>query len=331
LNEPRELGLMHRFYKPMVFRPLAGALPARVHPNVITLTGQLCAVAAAVAAYWGARGLVELYPLSALLHFVYLASDNVDGIHARSTGQVSFTGEVLDHGLDGIAIVCLALTLGFVLRLDGAFMVTFAMLPSLAFLLAHWEHQQTRYFGPITGQADGYTLGVIICLVAFAFDNPPWLELSFTRLNAAGVLVLLLLPASLVAVGGPSLRSLARRAAFGEVAAAASIMAFMHVYPWLGGSPWLVAATVGVFGTTVGLRAITLRVLERQGRLLRARDACLVLPALLHLLFSAFADGRVAAYCAAGAASLSFGVEFWSALREFRALDARRAAVERRP
>ncbi len=314
---------MHRFYKPMVFRPLAGALPASVHPNVITVTGQLCALAAAVAAYWGARGVVELYPLSALLHFVYLASDNMDGIHARSTGQVSLTGEVLDHGLDGIAIVCLALTLGFVLRVDGPFMVTFATLPSLAFLLAHWEHQQTHYFGPITGQADGYTLGVIICLVAFVFDNPAWLEFSFTRFNAALVLVLALLPVSLVAVGGPSWRSFTRRAAFGDVGAAASIMVFMHVYPWLGGSPWLVAATVGMFGTNVGLRAIRLRVLARQGRLLRAHDACLVLPGLLQLVFTPFADGRVVAYGAAGAASLSFVIEFWGTLREFRALDAR--------
>ena len=100
-------------------------------------------------------------------------------------------------------------------------------------------------------------------------------------------------------------------------------MVFMHVYPWLGGSAWLVAASVGVFGTNVGLRAIRLRVLARKGRLLRAHDACLVLPGLIQLVFTPFADAQVAVYCAAAATGLSFVVEFWGTLAAVRVLDAR--------
>jgi phosphatidylglycerophosphate synthase len=320
---PRELGLMHKLYKPTIFSALARALPPRLHPNVITLTGQACAVAAATAAYFAARGATALYLLSALLHFAYLTSDNVDGMHARRTRQVSSTGELLDHGLDGIAILCLALTLGFVLHVQGPFLVTFATLPALAFLLAHWEHAQTDHFGPVTCQADGYTLGAVICVLASVFDEPPWLSFSPTRLNAALLLVTLLFPVSLLAVLGPALRAWRRRAAFSAVLLASGIMACMHLYAFQGAPAWIVAASVGLFGTNVGVRAIRGRLLRRAGRLLAAHDALLLFPGLVKLVFLPALSSDAVAGIAAAVAGLSLSVSFCGALFELRSLDVR--------
>jgi CDP-alcohol phosphatidyltransferase len=319
---PRELGLMHRLYKPTIFSALARAMPPRVHPNLITVTGQLCAVLAALAAYWAAHGARALYLVSALLHFIYLASDNVDGMHARRTQQVSLTGELLDHGLDGLAILCLSLTVGFVLHVDGPFLVTFASMPALAFVLAHWEHEQTQYFGPVTGQADGYTLGALLCVLAFAFDNPPWLAFSFTHFNAALALVAGLLPASLVAVLGPSLRAWRRKAAFGDVFLTAVFIAAMHGYAFLGASAWLVAASVGVFGTLVGVRAIRARVLARPSRLLSLYDALIFAPAAVKLALGPSLGIEWLARIAAATITVGLTLTFWRALVELRALDA---------
>jgi len=320
---PRELGLMHRLYKPILFRAIAEALPTRLHPNVITLIGQACAVLAALAAYWAARGTTALYPACALLHFVYLASDNVDGMHARRTGQTSLVGELLDHGLDGIAILCLALTAGFILHVDGPFLVLFAALPGLAFLLAHWEHQQTGYFGPVTGQADGYTLGVILALVAFAFHNPRWLTFSFGRLNAATAIVGLLFPASLVAVLGPSLRAWKAGARFAEVGLASVLLASMHLYALLGAPGWCVAATVGVFATDLGVRAVHARIAERDDGLLSPRHGFVVAPWLGCLASPSRLDASTMAVVAAVASLICLAMTWLRALPDLRRLDAR--------
>jgi phosphatidylglycerophosphate synthase len=318
---PRELGLMHRLYKPTIFSALARGMPPSVHPNLITLTGQSCAMLAAIAAYWAAHGMSVLYLVSAPLHFVYLASDNVDGMHARRTQQVSLTGELLDHGLDGLAILCLSLTVGFALHVDGPFLVTFASVPALAFLLAHWEHQQTQYFGPVTGQADGYTLGVVLCVLAFAFDNPRWLRFSFTQFNAALLLVALLLPASLVAVVGPAERAWRRGAAFASVLLSAAFMATIHAYALLGAPAWLVATTVGVFATNVGVRAIRARLLARPASLLSAYDALLFAPGALKLTLAPSVSIDSAAVVAGAIAMVGLIASFWRGLSELRVLD----------
>jgi phosphatidylglycerophosphate synthase len=322
---PRELGLMHRLYKPTIFRAIAEALPPGLHPNVITLVGQVCAVLAALAAYWAARGVTALYPACALLHFVYLASDNVDGMHARRTGQTSLTGELLDHGLDGIAILCLSLTAGFILRVDGPFLVTFAALPTLAFLLAHWEHQQTGEFGPVTGQADGYTLGVVLALVAFAFDNPPWLAFSFGRFNAALVIVVLLFPASLVAVVGPSLRAWKTGARFGEVGLACVLLVALHAYALLGAPAWCVGATAGVVATDLGVRAVHARIAGRKEALLAPRHGLVVVPVLGCLALPENSNPAIWAAIAAGLALICLVITWSRALPELRRLDAARA------
>lgn len=324
-SEPstREIGLMHKVYKPTIFRALASVLPSSVHPNAITLTGQACAGLAVVASYHAARGHPLLYPASAVLYLLYLASDNVDGMHARRTGQVSRTGELLDHGLDGMAILCLSLTFGFVLHIDGPFFPVVTILPAIAFFLAHWEHRRTGVFGPVTGQADGYTLGAALSLAAFALHDPPALTFSFQVLNAASVLVLALLPASLFAVTAPMFRARRQGSSLTELVVPVSVLVLLEGYVYAGAPAWWVAAMVGIVGTEFGMRAIRLRLSAAAGGLVARRHVALVLPLIVDALYPSQSLSQICVLFAAVATVWSFGIELVSGLRVTHALDVR--------
>lgn len=199
--------------------------------------------------------------------------------------------------------------------------ITFAALPALAFLLAHWEHQQTGYFGPVTGQADGYTLGAVLALVAYGFDNPRWLAFSFGRLNAATAIVVLLFPASLVAVLGPSLRVWKAGARFGEIALACVLLASVHVYAFLGASAWCAATTVGLVATDLGVRAVHARIAGRRDAWLLPRHGLVAVPLLGFLAFPLDSSAVVWVSLAATAALVCLGITWSCALPELRRLD----------
>lgn len=74
---------------------LARHIPRDVSPNQITLCGCLCA-ALACAAIW-----YEWWGCAFILHNLYQIFDNLDGMHARATGQCSRYGCMLDHFVDG--------------------------------------------------------------------------------------------------------------------------------------------------------------------------------------------------------------------------------------
>src|SRR5579884_3754966 len=88
--------LLLGFYQRLFWNRLVEALPAALAPNAITLAGEGCAVLAAVATAGAVAGHRWLYPLSALLLLAYMTGDNIDGPHARRTGQTSALGEFLD-------------------------------------------------------------------------------------------------------------------------------------------------------------------------------------------------------------------------------------------
>ncbi len=191
-------------------------------------------------------------------------------------------------------------------------------------MLAHWEHLQTGDFGPVTGQADGYTLAVVLALLAFGFDNPPWLAFSFGRFNAASVIVVLLFPASLVAVVGPSLRAWKAGARFGEVVLACALLASVHAYAFLGAPAWCAGATVGVVATDLGVRAVHARIAGRPSALLSPRHGLVVLPVLGCLWSSS--DAAIWSALAAAAALGCLAITWSRALPELRRLDARSEA-----
>ena len=46
-----------------------------------------------------------MYTLASAFIFGYIVMDNLDGKHARATGQTSKIGNMLDHGVDGLVMV----------------------------------------------------------------------------------------------------------------------------------------------------------------------------------------------------------------------------------
>ena len=69
--------------------------PDWIHPNSITLTGGLFASLSCVLMCHGS------FFYAGISFTLYHACDNMDGKHARRTGQTSKLGGVLDHFIDG--------------------------------------------------------------------------------------------------------------------------------------------------------------------------------------------------------------------------------------
>jgi len=88
-------------------------------------------------------GYPGLYYLSALLFFVSLTADNVDGPHARRTGQTSPLGEFLDHRLDGSASASLLLATCLMLRVDGVVMASLCAIAGSGLRSSSsWSHRR---------------------------------------------------------------------------------------------------------------------------------------------------------------------------------------------
>ena len=81
---------------------LAVYIPRSVTPNSITLLGgALC-----VASYFlQQQGTPCGFVAASACFIAYCVLDNLDGKHARATGQCSDWGSVLDHGVDGLCSV----------------------------------------------------------------------------------------------------------------------------------------------------------------------------------------------------------------------------------
>lgn len=83
-----------------VLSPLYDALakrlfPDSLHPNYITLAGGMCTVLSVVAMRHNSLACASAF------FYSYTALDNMDGKHARRTGQCSEFGSILDHAIDG--------------------------------------------------------------------------------------------------------------------------------------------------------------------------------------------------------------------------------------
>jgi ethanolaminephosphotransferase len=70
--------------------------------------------------------------------------DNMDGKHARNTGNSSPLGMLFDHGCDAITTFCISLALGSVVGLSSPFWYALLwLMVSLPFFLVTWESYYT--------------------------------------------------------------------------------------------------------------------------------------------------------------------------------------------
>ncbi len=125
-----------RVFEERFCRPLVALLPRPLRPNTISVVNHLVMWATvlllgAAASFQGVAALTILY-LGSLGFVVSAILDNLDGMHARATGQCSKLGELLDHGLDAPNVLLNAV--GIVLALQLESYVAAAGLLSTAFV-----------------------------------------------------------------------------------------------------------------------------------------------------------------------------------------------------
>lgn len=112
---PRELQdpLNHYLYHPLSWQLARRLAPTPITPNMVSVFGGLCVVAAAIAY------AQQAWPVSAaagmLLHMTWHVVDGADGDLARLTGRTSPIGELVDGLCDYLSHVVLYLVLGWML------------------------------------------------------------------------------------------------------------------------------------------------------------------------------------------------------------------------
>jgi phosphatidylglycerophosphate synthase len=256
--EDRELLL--GVYKKLFWNRLVEVIPERIAPNSITIMGQFCAVTGVVSAGLATYGYPILYGLSAIAWLAYLTADNVDGPHARRTGQTSILGEFLDHGLDGFANGALLITTCFVLRIEGLWMALFLAIGAMGFIVTFWEQYRTgRLVLPELSSTEGVTVVMILEIIACFGNEPTWLHLDLTGLTFSVYLLSFVLFCYAIAIVQPVWRATKAGAKAFELLYAATVLAGLVLLVPFGSVALAPSIAMGFFGADVVCRLIRLR------------------------------------------------------------------------
>ena len=153
---------------------LINFVPTNLAPNVITLASFFCNILSFYVTYLevGNDYDMELSKttclLQAIIHFSYLALDNLDGKQARKTGTSSAYGMLLDHGCDVFTNIIVCFNMSHLLMLgDSDF---FSPLYFMALLPGFYALTYQEYvFGELTlGYCNGADEGnVLVSLFSF--------------------------------------------------------------------------------------------------------------------------------------------------------------------
>lgn len=253
--------LLLDFYKKLLWNRIIPRIPAAITPNTLTILGQICAMLSVIATGAAVAGAPIFYLVSALLLVTYLTFDNIDGAHARRTGQTSHLGEFLDHGLDGLASASILIVTGFVLTIDQSWLVVaLCLLGAFSFVVLFWEQFRTGLLViPRFSSTEGVTVLFVYQIVRFFAGSPPWLEFSVEQVTAGTVLVGL----AFVGYAGAAIPSVMRARKVGvsplELLPLLALMGAQIAFSYLGSHPLVPAATVGIIGANVTCRMILLR------------------------------------------------------------------------
>ena len=102
--------------------PLLRHIPARIHPNRISLvTHGVCwvtAIAAVSSSNLSKLGRSLALVIAGLGMFLSMLGDCLDGMHARNTNQCSKLGEMMDHWLDAIVVPLVPIGITMALEME---------------------------------------------------------------------------------------------------------------------------------------------------------------------------------------------------------------------
>lgn len=272
-------------YKRLLWDRMLPVIPRRITPNAITIFGQLCIIGAAIFAFAATSGQTGLFMVSAFLVLTYLTADNLDGPHARRTGQTSALGELLDHGLDGIASGCMLLMAAFTLKITGVYMVALCVIGAFGFIVPFWEQYRTGVLTiPAMSGTEAVTLLVLLQSVVALFSQPQWAAFSPASFNLASVVLVITMSGYAVAAGIPMLQGLRARRNPAELFPAIIIAASFFVFVLTGASAIVPSIAVSLFAADVVCRMILMRhQAMRREQIVSPAHALILAPLAVHL------------------------------------------------
>ena len=271
--------LLVGLYRKFLWDHLVKVIPAWVPPNAITVFGNLCVLMAVVTAALAANGLPSMYLLSAALLLLYLTADNVDGPHARRTGQASPVGEFLDHGLDGLASGAVFLAGSLVLGMDATFTTILLVLGAVSVIVIYWEQYRTGTLViPAMSATEGVTLVIAVDLTIYLFGMPAWMQFTPGTFTVATGVLLFVLTCLAVALLPPLVRSHKAGARLAELVPLLAVALAISAFSVFGASGLATGVIVTVYAADIGGRLILARHGLLKGGLLTPLRCLVILP-----------------------------------------------------
>ncbi len=308
------------YYKKHLIEPALRYLPASLHPNTITHAGHLINLlgAAVLLAFWPTRGWPFVF--AAVTLHLYVWCDNVDGAHARRTKQASPLGEFLDHGLDQVNMVYIAIITAMALGVSPFWWVVHLLLIPGAGCLAYLEQTQTGVLRMgLLNQVESIVVLGFVLLASAIFGNEAFERVTFHGYSLR--LVLCLWSTSTILFG--IVRGMVRTASFGGARANAPALPFVILGVAIFAS-WRVEAISTINAATLatcsnvyfGMRMLSRRLREKPAKV----EPLLIVSALVLLLCAALraAGHSIAPWVGtliAIAACAAFGLETVRAAR----------------
>jgi len=258
--EDRELLL--GVFKRYLWTPIIPRIPASITPNQITYAGIVCVVFAVLCALLAPTVHGSLWYLSALLLFLYCNLDNLDGAHARRTGQTSPLGEVLDHGLDGIATGAFFFIAALLISTDVRIRCAIVMLGMIGYSFTFFEQFHVgKLVIPMFGQLEG-TLSVGFAeVVAGVFHEPAWMRLS-RSFNLGNVFGLMIAVGFINNVGTPLYRCIKAKVPLGAFLPSVVVMVALALPSLRDAQVLYPAIAMSAVGASVTVRLIVRRLCE---------------------------------------------------------------------
>jgi len=190
---------------------LCSILPKFIAPNVLTLLGLFCTIAAYILLACWAPTLCEAAPrwtyfVAGALVLLYLLLDASDGVQARITGMASPLGELLDHVCDSFSLTLCSLLFCITCRLG--------IPASCAVLIACWVPFYLSHYDSYNTGKDDFTIGklimgrfggptdvlvILVCLLFLTGVKPDvWLYTLSRNVDLRTPLVVVLITGSII-------------------------------------------------------------------------------------------------------------------------------------
>jgi len=161
--------LILRFAKNILFIPLVRCLPVSLKPNVLTVFGFISVLFFCHFTTMALQGTHIAFLFAGFALFMYLIADNIDGMHARNTGQTSELGGFLDQWLDGISFLFITMALCSVAHVThGRALIIMLLMSFVNYILYYEQKQSGAFYKPAFGPNE-FLLSIIVVYVFIFF------------------------------------------------------------------------------------------------------------------------------------------------------------------